>query len=152
MDKSKIANLNPQEYTHLPHADQHFEEHEQTDVAIRPLVATLIGIAVLVAVSAIGLWGMFELMKYIAHRSSDNQQISKIEPVTRTVPAGYPPLQGVPAPQQDPNTPAQDMEVMRKENLHKLTGIEKAMDEALAKGIFKTSGKTPATQPTAAGH
>jgi hypothetical protein len=150
MDKSKIAHLNPQEYTHLPHADQHFEEHEQTDVAIRPLIATIIGIAVLVAVSAIGLWGMFELMKYVASKSSDNQQISKIEPAVRTVPAGYPPLQGVPAPQQDPNTPAQDMAKMRKQNLHDLAGIEKVMDQALAQGVFKTAAKSPSTQPSAA--
>lgn len=152
MEKSKIANLNPQEYTHLPHAEQHFEQHEQTDVAIRPLVLTLIGIAVLVAISTIGLWGMFELMKYISDRSSENQLISKIVPTARTVPPGYPALQGVPAAGQDPNTPAQDMEEMRKRNLQELAGIEKVMDQALAQGIFKTAAKSPATQPSAAGH
>jgi hypothetical protein len=159
MQKSKIENLNPLEYTHLPHADQHFEDHEQTDVAIRPLVASLIAIALTVLISAVGLWGLFELFEYMARNASDNQNLSKIEPGVRTVPQEYPDLQGVPAAHSNGNSPAQDMTLFRRHNdqvlagnepmrkgLQNGTAIDKAMDAALAKGIFKTA-PAPATQP-----
>jgi hypothetical protein len=158
MEKSKIENLNPLEYTHLPHAEQHFEDHEQSDVAIPPLVASLIAIALTVLISAVGLWGLFELFEYMARNAADNQNLSKVEPSIRHVPVEYPELQGVPAAEANPNSPAQDMTIFRADNDQILTGqkpmrpglkpgmsIDKAMDEALARGIFKTA---PATQPT----
>ena len=161
MDKSKIEHLNPLEYTHLPHAEQNFEDHEQSDVAIRPLVATLIAIALTVLISAVGLWGLFELFEYMARNASDNQNLSKVEPSIRQVPQEYPSLQGIPET-ANPNSPAKDMIKFREHNQKILAGtepmrtglkpsgksIEEAMDEALASGIFKTA---PATQPSASG-
>ena len=158
MDKSKIEHLNPQEYTHLPHADQHFESHEQTDVAIRPLVWTLVSIAVIVSVSMIGMWGLFEVYKRVAKSEPENKRFSQVEAVERReVPEGYPPLQGIIARSGHERTPGQDMQVMREENVKILAGempmrtglkpgmpIERAIDEALSKRIFKTA----ATQPS----
>src|SRR3954454_15007199 len=96
MDQSKIANLNPQEYTHLPHADQHFEEHEQSDVAIRPLAWTLVAIVAIVVFTAIGMWGMFHVMKNVAEKDPENQALSTVESIgPRQGPEGYPPLQGI---------------------------------------------------------
>ena len=164
MDQSKIQNLNPQEYTHLPHADQHFEDHEQTDVAIRPLVATLVAIALTVVVSAVGLWGLFELFEYMARNDEGNQNLSKVEPAVRQVPQGYPELQGVPAAEANPNSPAQDMSKFRRHNDEVLAGrepmrtglqpglpIDDAMEKALKGGVFKTAQAGPATRPSASG-
>ncbi len=163
MDKSKIEHLNPQEYTHLPHAEQKFEDHEQSDVAIRPLVGSLVLIGLTVVVTAVGIWGLFEVFEYVARNSPSNQNLSKIEPTTRNVPQGYPDLQGVPAAGANPNSPAQDMKKFKAEQDKILAGeapmrsglkpgmpIDKAIDEALAKGIFKTAA-APVTQPAAAG-
>jgi hypothetical protein len=163
MDKSKIDNLNPQEYTHLPHADQHFEGHEQTDVAIRPLAWTLVTIAVVVLVSMIGLWGLFEVFQRFARDEPDNKRFSQVEAVeNREVPQGYPPLQGIIARSGHERSPAQDMDVMREENKKILAGeapmrpglkpgmpIDRAIDEALSRGVFKTAGKQPAGQQRA---
>jgi hypothetical protein len=158
MDKSKIEKLNPQEYTHLPHAEQHFEEHEQTDVAIRPLVWTLVAIAVIIVVSAVGLWGLFRLFKTVADNQAENKRFSNVEAETRTVPAGFPPLQGIPSRSTHERSPAQDMDQLRKDNVLILAGkkpmreglppgepIDQAIDEALSRKIFKTA--PAATQP-----
>jgi hypothetical protein len=167
MDKSKIENLDPSEYTHLPHAAQDFEGHEQTDVAIRPLVATLVAIAVVIVVSGIGMWGLFKVFYYVSQNSSDNQNVSNVPPAIRRVPEGQPALQGVPAKGANPNMPSEDMDEMRKLNSLKLAGrapmrdgiqpgmpIDEAMDKALASGTFKTAakpggGNRPTTGPTA---
>jgi hypothetical protein len=163
MDQSKIAHLNPQEYTHLPHAKQDFEAHEQTDVAIRPLVATLITIAVVIVVTVIGMWGLFKMMEHLAGKAPENQKMSTVETIGfRKVPEGMPELQGVSTQGGNPNTPAEDTAKMKKQNAEVLAGqlpmrtgmpnglkIEAAMDEALSKKIFKTAS-APATQPAAA--
>src|SRR3712207_1573164 len=114
MDKSKIEHLNKEEYTHLPHAEQHFEDHEQTDVAIRPLVLTLVAIAAVLVVSYVGLWGTFQLFEW--HTARGYSQVSNVEGGVRQVPEEYPALQGVPAPEANPNTPAQDMDEFRQKN------------------------------------
>jgi hypothetical protein len=160
MDKSKIEHLNPQEYTHLPHAEQDFEAHEQTDVAIRPLVWTLVTIAVVVVISGIGMWGLFEVLERFAQNQPENQRFSNVEAVERReVPEGYPPLQGIIARSGNERSPAQDMEMMRRENVQILAGerpmreglqpgmpIDRAIDEALSRRIFKTAGTQPAGQ------
>jgi hypothetical protein len=162
MDQSKIAHLNPQEYTHLPHADQDFEGHEQTDVAIRPLIWTLIAIAVVIVVTAVGMWGLFQALKYLSGNAPENQALTDVEKIGfRHVPEGMPDLQGVSAQDGNPNSPAQDTDAMRKHNVDMLAGkapmrpgmpngmdIEAAMNEALAKKIFKTAG-APAAKPEA---
>src|SRR5688500_13854229 len=163
MDKSKIEHLNPQEYTHLPHADQKFEDHEQTDVAIRPLIWTLIGIAAIIVVSGVGLWGLFEFYEHLARDASDNQPMSEVSAISdpRQVPQGMPELQGVPADGANPRSPAQDMDRMREHNEKVLAGlapmrdglrpgipIEQAMSQALERRVFKTSaGASAQTQP-----
>ena len=158
MDKSKIEHLNPQEYTHLPHAEQDFEAHEQTDVAIRPLTWTLVIIGVVVAVSMVGMWGLFEALKRVAQGQPENRRFSNVEAVeAREVPEGYPPLQGIIARSANERSPAQDMEVMRERNEKVLAGeapmreglkpgmpIDRAIDEALSRRIFKTAGTQPA--------
>src|SRR4051794_29220980 len=109
MDQSKIAHLNPKDYTHLPHADQDFEAHEQTDVAIRPLVATLITIALVIIVTVIGMWGLFRALAYMSGNMAENQAMSGVERIGfRHVPEGMPELQGVSAQDGNPNSPAQD--------------------------------------------
>jgi hypothetical protein len=164
MDQSKIAHLNPQDYTHLPHAKQDFEAHEQTDVAIRPLVATLITIAVVIVVTVIGMWGFFNMLEYLAGKAPENQKFSDVETkgiAPRQVPAGMPELQGVPIAGANPNTPAKDTDEMRQKNAKTLAGqegmrpgmqpglaIDEAMNEALSKKIFKTAG-APASRPAA---
>lgn len=161
MDKSKIENLNPQEYTHLPHADQKFEDHEQTDVAIRPLVWTLVAIALLVAVSGVGLWGLFELFDHFAKASPGNQNLSQMEPTLRQVPEGYPELQGIPDGHSNSNSPAEDTQAMVARNRLILAGkepmraamkpgmpIHKAMEQALSENVFKTTAaEKPAPEP-----
>jgi hypothetical protein len=175
MDKSKIEHLNPQEYTHLPHADQKFEDHEQTDVAIRPLIWTLIAIALTIVVSAVGMWGLFEVFQTYFEAQQENQAQSNVEVNERLVPEGSPDLQGpvvrldnvtgIPTARQlddlreRSNSPAQDMDEMREHNRKILDGrepmrtslqqaglpIEVAMDKALASGMFKH--ESAATQP-----
>ena len=163
MEKSKIANLNPQEYTHLPHADQHFEDHEQTDVPIRPLIATLISIALVVIITGIGMWGLFRAFEAFTNRMPENQQQSMVAPIERHVPEEYPELQGITRGEANPNTPGQDMEEMRAQNAKILSGqaplragekgmkpgmsIERAMEEALSRGIFKTAATTQPAGP-----
>ena len=163
MDKSKIDNLNPQEYTHLPHADQHFEDHEQSDVAIRPLVWTLVVIALVVIVTGIGMWGLFEVYKHMAKDEPENQRFSQVKALElRQVPEGYPPLQGVIAGSAHQRSPAQDMDQMRQDNVQILAGqkpmreglrpgmpIDRAIDEALSRRIFKTAATQPAQQQRA---
>jgi hypothetical protein len=164
MHKSKIESLNPQEYTHLPHADQHFEDHEQTDVAIRPLVWTLVGIAAIIVVSGVGMWGLFEFYEHLNDTASDNQPLSEVSTISepRLVPDGLPELQGIPT-SVNPRSPAQDMAVMREHNERVLAGkapmreglghglpIDEAIKQALDRKIFKTAGAgstAPATQP-----
>ena len=155
MDKSKIEHLNKQEYTHLPHAEQEFENHEQTDVSIRPLVGTLIAIAAVLVFSYLGMWGLFELFKWQTETAADNQRMTTVAPSIRQVPEGLPALQGVPAPQANPRTAAQDMDRLRLRNAEVMNGqrpmrdereqpgmqagmpIGRAIDEALEKKIFK---------------
>jgi len=160
MDQSKIAHLNPQDYTHLPHPQQDFEGHEQTDVAIRPLFWTLIAIALVIIVTAIGMWGLFRTLEYLSTGATENQAMSDVEKIGfRHVPDGMPPLQGVSAQEGNPNSPANDTDEMRETNKKILAGkqgmrpgmqaglpIEDAMTEALAKKIFKTAG-APAGKP-----
>jgi hypothetical protein len=163
MDQSKIANLNPQDYTHLPHADQKFEEHEQTDVAIRPLVWTLISIALIIIVSAVGMWGLFRVFKYTAENNPENQRMSAVETTGfRHVPEGLPELQGIFAQGGNPNSPAQDTARMKAHNAEMLAGraplrdglktpemsIEQAMQTALDKKIFKTAPGAAGKQAT----
>ena|SRR5687768_4294520 len=163
MHKSKIENLNPQEYTHLPHAEQKFEDHEQTDVAIRPLVWTLIGIAGIIVVSGVGMWGLFEFYEYLNKNASDNQPLSEVSTISdpRLVPDGMPELQGVPTT-DNPRSPARDMELMRERNEKVLAGkapmrdgiangmpIEAAMAQALENRIFKTAKAGATTAPAA---
>ena len=156
MDQSKIAHLNPQDYTHLPHAQQDFEAHEQTDVSIRPLVLTLISIAVVIIVTAVGMWGLFQTLKYFSNNAPENQKLTAVETDTldpRHGPEGYPELQGVAIRGANPDSPAKDTDAMRDTNKKILAGkegmrpgmppglpIEEAMNEALAKKIFKTAG------------
>jgi hypothetical protein len=163
MEQSKIANLNRQEYTHLPHADQHFEDHEQTDVPIKPLVWTLVSIALIVIITAIGMWGLFEAFKALFGMMPENQQQSMVEPLERKVPKDLPELQGISLGTANPNSPAQDMVLMQLNNEKILAGkaplregvtgmkpgmpIEQAMDEALHRGIFKTAPASEKTQP-----
>lgn len=163
MDKSKIENLNPKEYTHLPHAEQHFEDHEQTDVSIRPLVGTLVVLAVVIVVSMVGMWGLFRVLYNWTASSSDNQKLSNVDPSVRPirqVPDGYPELQGVPAEGGNPDLAAADMEQMRQQNRLILAGkvpmrdglepgmpIDQAIDEALSRKIFKTGGDDAAAAP-----
>ena len=162
MDKSKIEHLNKQEYTHLPHAEQEFENHEQTDVSIRPLVGTLVAIAAVLLFSYAGMWGLFELFKYQSENASDNVRMTTVAPSVRHVPEGYPALQGVPAAEANPNTPKQDMDVLRDQNALIMSGqramrtdkqqpgmrpgmpIDRAIDEVLSRKVFKTRPATPA--------
>ena len=167
MDKSKIEHLNKQEYTHLPHAEQDFEAHEQTDVAIRPLVITLVVLAAVVAASYIGMAGVFTLFDNMEKDSANNPKLSNVDSGIRGVPEGVPPLQGVQAAEANPNTPAQDMELMRERNGQVMSGaepmrkglkpgmpIDRAMDEAMSRNLFKTraggaqGAAAPSTAPT----
>ena len=161
MDKSKIEHLDKQEYTHLPHVEQEFENHEQTDVSIRPLVGTLVAIAAVLLFSYAGMWGLFELFKYQTVNASDNVRMTTVAPSIRQVPEGYPALQGVPAAEANPNTPAQDMNVLRQQNALIMSGqramrtekqqpgmrpgmpIDRAIDEVLSRKMFKTRPATP---------
>lgn len=164
MDKSKIEHLNKQEYTHLPHAEQDFEAHEQTDVAIRPLVITLVVLAAVVAASYIGMYGVFTLFDKMERESASNPKLSNVESGIRRVPEGVPALQGVPAEEANPNTAAQDMELLRKRNGQVMSGaepmrkglkpgmpIDRAMDEAMSRNLFKTRAGNDAGAEGAAG-
>lgn len=162
MDTSKIEHPGQQGHTHLPHAEQEFENHEQTDVAIRPLVVTLGALAVVLLVSYVGMWGTFELFKAQTQSPANNPRMSEVKSGLRQVPEGLPALQGVPAAEANPNTPAQDMDDLRERSALVLSGqrpmrdkkqqpgmkpgmpIELAMDAAMSRKIFKTQASPAA--------
>ena len=153
MDKSKIENLNPQEYTHLPHAEQHFEDHEQTDVAIRPLVVDARRHRAGRDRDGHRHVGAVRSVRARGEEAAGEPAVLEGEgPGAAQGPEGYPPLQGIIAGSANQRTPAQDMDQMRRDNVQVLAGqkpmreglkpgmpIDRAIDEALSRRIFKTA-------------
>lgn len=144
------------EFTHLPHEDQHPEEHEHTDVNTRALVMFVAGFVVFAALTFVFLWVLFRLN---AHEK-DVGPVTLVPRAAEQLPPGTPPLQGVPGPKDqprfDPNPPAEDMKLFRERNERILREgaevnegdrkvyvipVAEAMRIALDKNIFQNEPK-----------
>lgn len=142
------------EFTHLPHEDQHPEQHEHTDVRVRPLVLFGVGFVVFAALTNVLLFVLFRVFEEREERPSSSAFGGGVQ----ALPVGTPPLQGIPGPTNDPrfraNTPAADMRQWRDRerrvlnegdwsNGNKVIPIGQAMEIALRrqKDVF---GNEPA--------
>jgi hypothetical protein len=130
---------------HVPHTDAHPEQHEHSDVPIRPLVIGLVTIAVMCVVSFVMAWWMFG--RY------DRQQRALEIPRTN-VPNAKPPipeprLEAVPGLSTNPER--QDVNALRSRYRLELNGwlpakdegfaevpVDRAMDLAVERGMFKS--------------
>ena len=130
------------EFTHLPHEDQHPEQHEHTDVGVRPLVWFGIGFVVFALLTNAMLFVLFRVFE----RQESRPSSSAFGGAVQALPPGTPPLQGVPGPAANPrfhpNTPAGDMREWRQRTQrvldegdwstqYKVIPIEQAMQIAL---------------------
>lgn len=138
------------EYTHQPHPDQRPDEHEQSDVKIRPLVIFIIFFAGVTAATLVGMRVLIAVFQNEAAKSPENQRKSLVASQPQRLPAGVPILQGVPGPADQPrfhgNTPAKDMAefaALNKRILEQGDGktgampIKMAMEAALTKDVYK---------------
>jgi hypothetical protein len=134
---------------HIPHPDAHPERHEHSDVPIRPLVLALLAIAVTCLFT-------FGLAYWLFWNYKGQQEALELK--RTNVPAAKPAitgprLQGVPG--FSDKHPSEDLKDLRAEYEQELNGygkpgadgfarvpIDRAMQIALDRGMFKT------TQPT----
>jgi hypothetical protein len=145
---------------HSPPIEEHPELHEQSDVNIRALVYTGIGTGVFLVISFYLMLLIFNWFAKDQDRANESRNLSGLkEDIKHSAPLV--PLQGMPlgTPAAHPNTPAQDTIEMFNDNRKLWTTygttneagfvripVERAMDLALERGVFKT-----ATQPTTPG-
>jgi hypothetical protein len=151
------------EYTHQPHPDQRPEEHEHSDVKIRPLVIFIIFFAGVTAATLVGMRLMMAFFKAEANRDPGNQRQSLVAAQPARLASEVPLLQGVPGPVDQPrfhaNTPAQDMKAWGERNKRLMeqgdptTGawpIELAMKASIDKDLYKAdlqAARIAASQP-----
>lgn len=154
--------FNQDEFTHQPHADEHPEQREHSDVRIAPLAWSLAALVVTTLFTLGLIYSMIRGFEFWEARQPESQRRSALDARPEALPAGVPPLQGVAGPADQPrfhgNTPAKDMIVFRRENeeLAKYGAkgvypIEQAMKLALERDIFAKDAqlaKQPAPAPT----
>ena len=133
---------------HVPHPDAHPEAHEHSDVPIRPLVISLVTIAATCLFTFGLVYWLF--WNYKGQQEALELKRTNVPAAKPAVP--YPRLQGVPG--FSDKHPSVDMDDLRAEYARELNGygkagefarvpIERAMDLAIERGMFKTT-----TQPT----
>ena len=130
---------------HVPHPDAHPERHEHSDVPIRPLVISLVAIAVVLSL-------MFWFLHALFFHYKGQQEALEVK--RTNVPDAKPPitrprLQGVPGFNDKPSSvEMKDLREAYREELDTYgktpdgfarVPIDRAMDMALEKGIFKTT-------------
>ena len=125
---------------HVPHPDPHPEQHEHSDVPIKPLVvalASIVGVCLLSFVLLYFLFGRY----YWQQRNAEVRRTAV--PLARSV-VPEPRLQGVPGFSN--NHPTKDMNQLRAQYKRELEGqapggaaqipIERAMELAIERGMF----------------
>ena len=131
---------------HVPHPDAHPESHEHSDVPIRPLVWALGSIAALCVVSFVLLYWLFG--RY--DRQQQAQEVRRTAVPDAKPPVPEPRLEGIPGHSTNPER--QDVGALKARYRQELSGwgrgeggtatvpIERAMDLALERNLFKTGG------------
>jgi hypothetical protein len=150
-DDPELRPLPPDKmHYHVPHPDPRPEQHEHSDVPIRPLVLALGSIVGLCVLSFVLLYFLF-WSYYQQQRNAEKPRTAV--PMARSEVPG-PRLQGVPGFSN--NHPTNDMNEMRERNRAELVEgkaadgsevmpIEKAMNLALERGIFPVRKSQPAS-------
>jgi hypothetical protein len=141
---------------HVPHPDAHPERHEHSDVPIRPLAISLAAIALTLAFTFVFLYFLFGHYR----RQQEALDLKRTNvPEAKPLIEG-PRLQGVPGFGDNP--PREDLKNLREsyeKELHTYgksgedgfarVPIDRAMDLAIERGMFKTA--SPTTAPTGGG-
>ena len=137
---------------HVPHPDARPEQHEHSDVPIRPLVIALAGIAGLLVFSAVFLIFLFN--RYERQQESmevPRTGVTNVEGQSVVRPdVPEPRLEGIPGYSNAPYT--QELTKLRERHDAELNGwgrseadgyaripIDQAMDLAIERGMFKTT-------------
>lgn len=140
---------------HIPHPDAHPEWHEHSDVPIRPLALALGMIAALCVGSAVLLYFVF--WRYDAQQEAMEYRIQRTAVPRAKPPVPEPRLEGLPGFSVDPR--AQDVAEVRKQYQEELSRwapapeqgfarvpVDRAMDLAIERGMFKTTAPAGAAQ------
>jgi hypothetical protein len=149
-DDPELRPLPPDQlHYHVPHPDAHPEQHEHSDVPIRPLAITLAAIAGTCLVTFVLLYWVF--WHYKSDQQAQERPRTAVPMAKAIVPE--PRLQGVPG--LSDNHPSQDLKQMRQGYDAELTAygrngdaptaripIERAMDLALERKMFPTGGQS----------
>ena len=135
---------------HVPHPDAHPESHEHSDVPIRPLVYALVGIAAMCLFTFGLVYWLF--WNYKGQQEAMELKRTNVPEAKPAVP--YPRLQGVPG--FSDKHPKVDMADLRADYARELNSygkagengfaqvpIDRAMDLAIERGIFKTADRPP---------
>jgi hypothetical protein len=137
--------------------------HEGTDVNIRPLVYTGVGLVIFLVATCIFLVFLFDLFSFVERKNAEVK--TGLEGVSlQPMPADRPRVQSIPG--YHDNTPAEDMRALRERNRRLLSTastakdgvaripVDGAIDLALQRKLFKTAaapaGTAPAKAPAAA--
>jgi hypothetical protein len=126
--------------------DEHPERHEHTDVSVRGITYTAIGIVVVTLVALLII--AVVQSSFLRAQQEDNQRARRtaLEPVEQRPPADVPPLQGLQS--WHAATPRNDMDLFRQQNVRQLSTygqrpdgtahipVRRAMELALERGAF----------------
>lgn len=146
--------FNQDEFTHQPHSDEHPDHREHSDVRIAPLVWSLVALVLTTIFTLVLIFGMIKGFEFWQARQPESQRRTVLNERPEVLPAGVPPLQGIPGPADQPrfhaNTPAKDMAAFRAQNNNVLKfgdkgvlPVEQAMQLAVEKNIFAKEPTPP---------
>src|SRR5687767_8460805 len=129
--------------THAPHVDERPEQHEHTDVKIKPLAWTFVALCVLGIVGHGGLFWLHWGYQRAQDAENSKEQKSLVQTGGQRAPAsGVPRIQGV--PEYNPLTPVQEMNKWRDAETERLNkgepgalAIDEAIQRALEQGVYK---------------
>jgi hypothetical protein len=157
-DDPELRPLPPDKlHYHVPHPDARPEQHEHSDVPIKPLVLALASIVGVCLLSFVLLYFLF--WSYYWQQRNAEKPRTAVPVAQSNVPE--PRLQGVPGFSN--NHPTKDMLELRKQYKAELEGygrgpndaaviaIDRAMDLALEKGLFPVRTQAPARGGNQAG-
>jgi hypothetical protein len=155
-DDPELRPLPPDQlHYRVPHPDPRPEQHEHSDVPIRPLAIALISIATVIVLSFGLLYWLF--WHYDAQQRALERPRTAVPAAKPVVPG--PRLQGVPG--FSDNDPTQDMQLTRERYRAQLNAyappgpdgkakipIERAMELALERNMFPVAQTGATTQPS----
>jgi hypothetical protein len=135
--------------------EEHPERHEHSDVSIRGITYTAIGITIVAVIVHTLLWVLQN--RYLARQEVQNRQVRRtlLEPAPQEPPADVPRLQGLPG--YHAPTPMADMDAFRDAIARELTTygrspdgtyhipVEAAVRVALEQNAFPTRQAAPST-------